>query len=89
MNPTTFPEVNIRYSAPTGIDESQVMTIPAFVGETKSGSMDGVPMVVVAWLPTAEERSKIALGLPIFLTFIGGIPPHYPSMSFEEATHPV
>lgn len=88
MIPVEFPECNKVFRPPSDMEESQVMSIPAYVGEVKQGSIDGVSLTVVAWIPTARERSIIALGNPIYLTFIGGLPPHYPSTSFEEATHP-
>lgn len=88
MIPHAFPECNITFTPPEGLDESQVMSIAAFTGGVKQGSIDGVPITVVAWTPTEHERKVLALGNPIYLTFIGGLPPHYPSTSFEEATHP-
>lgn len=51
--------------------------------------MDGAGVNVVAWKPTPEELELIKVGKPIFLTFVGGIPPHFPSMSFGEATNPI
>jgi len=70
------------------MDESQVFTIHAFSGTVNGGNLDGAPVVVTAWLPTPEELEQIKQGKPIFLTFIGGLPPHYPSMDFKEATQP-
>jgi len=71
------------------MEESQVMTIRAFRGETVKGSCDGLPCIVVAWKPDARELAAIVTGSPIFLSFISvGIPPHFPSVSFEEAINP-
>lgn len=88
MTPTTFPECNAQFTAPPDLDESQVQTIPAFIGTVTHGSMDGSEVCVVAWMPTKEDVEKICRGLPIFITMVGGLAPHYPSMSFDEATHP-
>jgi len=88
MTPQTFPEANINFVAPPGLEESQCMTIGGFQGRVRGGSLDGAPVSVVAWKPTQCELELIKEGKPIFLSFIGGIPPHFPSMSFEEAIKP-
>jgi len=64
------------------------MTIWTYQGNINGGSMDGSFVVVTAWQPNAEEIKLINEGKPIFLTFVGGLPPHYPSMDFISATHP-
>ncbi len=86
MSPADFPQANARYTAPRGYTEEQVRTISAFHGRTQGGSLDGDLMVVTAWQPTPGEAERIARGLPIFLTFLGGLPPHTVTTSFEEAT---
>lgn len=88
MIPADFPEANASFRAPVDLEESQCATIPAYRGQVVGGSVDGCDLVVVAWRPTHAELTRINLGLPIFLTVIGGLPPHYLSTSFEEATHP-
>lgn len=84
----SFPEVNKIFKAPAGLDESQVAAIPAFLGETRTGSCDGERMVVVAWKPDDRELAAIAAGAPIFLTCLGGLPPHFLTTNFAEATNP-
>jgi hypothetical protein len=89
MIPAPFIESNIIFHAPDGLEESQVMSIPAYRGEIVGGSCDGLPQVVVAWTPTPDELEVLKNGHPIFLSFVcDGLPPHFPSMSFHEATHP-
>ena len=88
MSPVEFKEVNAKYKAPEGLAESQVMTIPAFRGDIVGGSMDGEAMVVVAWKPDGLEISRLLAGEPVYLSVIGGLPPHFLSTSFQEATHP-
>lgn len=88
MNPTLFPEANINFVAPGDLKESQCATVAGFQGKVTGGSIDGSPISVVAWAPTERELELIKEGKPIFLTFVGGIPPHYPSMSFHEASQP-
>lgn len=88
MNPTIFPEANKKFCAPADMDESQVLTIDAYSGQVSGGSLDGCAVVVTAWKPMPDEISAIVDGRPIFISFIGGLPPHYPSMDFNSATHP-
>ena len=88
MTPVAFPECNTRFGPPAGVDESQVMTVMAYVGEIDRGSLEGATMVVTAWLPSPEELAELIQGKPLYLSFIGGLPPHYPSVSFHLATHP-
>ena len=88
MSPHKFPEANHRFGPPEDMTESQVATIPAFVGETRVGSCDGSPCVVVAWKPDARELAALNEGAPIFLTVLGGLPPHFLSTNFQEATNP-
>jgi hypothetical protein len=88
MTPTTFPEANASYGPPPDLTEAQCMTIPAYHGEAKSGSVDGVRIVVVAWQPSAEELQQLAAGKPIFISMIGGLAPHFLTTDFQQAIHP-
>ena len=88
MNPINFPEANARFGPPAGVAESQVMTIHAFAGKVAGGSNDGETVVVTAWLPTPEELAVLNSGKPLFISFLGGLPPHFPTVDFQQATHP-
>lgn len=88
MIPTEFPESNIKFKPPPDLEESQCGVIPGFTGEVVGGSCDGCPLTVVAWRPTAEELEAINNGAPIFLSIIGGLPPHFLTTDFNLATHP-
>jgi hypothetical protein len=88
MTPIPFPEANKIFKAPAGFDEAQVAAIPAYLGETRTGSCDGERCVVVAWKPDERELAAIAAGAPIFLTCLGGLPPHFLTTNFTEATNP-
>ena len=88
MNPTSFPEVNTTFRTPAELSEQQVVPVRGYVHQVAGGSMDGACLCVTCWQPTQAEIESIMEGKPIFLSFLGGVPPHYPSMSFEEATHP-
>ena len=89
MNPVKFPEANKCFTAPPGYEESQVMTIDAYVGKAEGGSCDGALVVVVAWQPSPEEIQAMQNGAPIFLSCIGGLPAHFLTTSFHAATHPL
>ena len=88
MTPILFPEANVSLGAPEGLTETQVMTIPAYVGEVVGGSVDGVRLVVVAWRPTAAELEDLNNGGEIYLSCIGGLPPHFLTTKFKEAVKP-
>lgn len=88
MTPVSFVQANANFSAPSDLHEQQVRTIPAFKGEVKFGSCDGVPLVVVAWKPDERELQALNAGEPVFLSCIGGLPPHFLTVSFTEATNP-
>lgn len=84
----TFPESNIKMRRPAGFEESQIGTIDAFLGEVKSGSCEGANLVVVAWKPTPAELEALNKGCPVFLSCLGGLPPHFLTTNFQEATNP-
>ncbi len=88
MIPVDFPEANATFGPPTGVDESQVSPIRAFCGLAGGGSMDGAQLVVTAWKPEARELAMLNEGKPVFLTFVGGLPPHMATTVFKEAVCP-
>ena len=88
MSPVDFPESNIVFKGPEGLDETQVRPIRGYLGNVERGSMDGVKLAVVGWEPSEEDLVKMIEGGVIYLTVIGGLPPHYLSMDFHTATHP-
>jgi hypothetical protein len=88
MTPITFPEANASFKAPADLAESQVATIMAYCGPIPSGSMDGEKMIVVAWKPDADELAALNAGQPVFLTTLGGLPPHFLTTDFANATNP-
>lgn len=86
MNPIEFPEANARHGAPEGMDESHVRVIPSFRAVIQGGAFDGSEMVVVAWKPTPAELAELNAGGAAYLSMIGGLPPHFVTTSFAEAT---
>jgi hypothetical protein len=71
-----------------GIAIWQCMAIPGFVGVVERGSVEGAQVVVVAWKPSPQEIEALSNGSPIFLSCLGGLPPHFLSTDFHAATHP-
>ena len=87
MNPAIFPQANCWFGAPPDLSQSQVMSIPAYRGEVSGGSVDGVKLVIVAWLPTPEELAQLNAGTPVYLSSISGLTPHFLTTSCEQAKH--
>lgn len=81
-----FPETNAIFSPPK--DLSQCLPVRAFLGNAAGGSLDGMEIIVVAWKPTQLERQAIYDGAPVYLSVLGGLPAHFLTTNFEEATHP-
>ena len=48
----------------------------------RSGNLDGAAYITVAWMPDAEDLAKLNAGNPIFLSCIGGLPPHLVTSEF-------
>jgi hypothetical protein len=88
MSPIDFPETNVLFGPPADLDPSQCLAVPGYAGKIKGGSLDGASVVVTCWQPSAEDLAKLNAGQPIFLSFIGGLPPHMACMDFQTATHP-
>ena len=88
MKPAKFEQSTHRFGPPPGLDETQVMTVDAYVGEVRGGSLCGAQVCVTAWKPDTEELAALVRGEPLFLSFIGSIPPHYPSVDFHSASNP-
>jgi hypothetical protein len=89
MTPTDFPEANVTYGPPNDLAESQCAKIRAWNGSATRGSCDGYKMVVVAWQPSAEELAALQAGAPVFLSVMGGLPPHFLTTDFQSARNPV
>lgn len=88
MTPVDFKEANAHFGPPPGLAESQVRTVRAYCGPIDRGSLEGEKLVVVAWRPSEAELEAIINGAPIFMTAVGGLPPHFLSTDFATAISP-
>lgn len=88
MIPAAFPEANAYFGPPSGMAESQCSPICAYHGMLTSGSLDGSQIIITAWKPEPHELKMLNEGHPIFLTMVGGLPPHMVTTDFNAATHP-
>ena len=86
MTPIKFPQANVAFGPPPDLKESQCRTIHGFIGEVSQGSVEGSALVVTAWQPTPEELAELNAGGAVFLSFLGGLPPHLATTSFQAAT---
>ena len=85
MRPEKFEQANCQFGPPEDLDDSQCKTIYAFKGQVNCGHLDGSEIIIVAWKPSTEEIEQIQAGAMVFLTCIGGLPPHRISTSFQDA----
>lgn len=89
MVPVSFPEANKTFGPPEGYTKDQVVPVRAYVGEHKSGSVDGAPVCVVCWQLSIDEIEFLkANDGKLFISMIGGLAAHYPALTFHQATHP-
>ena len=88
MTPVKFPESNAHFGPPPDLEESQCKTIHAHIGQVERGSCEGATLVVTAWKPDERELAALNAGQPVFLSCLGGLPPHFITTNFAEATNP-
>lgn len=86
MIPVKFDQANCAFGPPPDLAESQCRTIHGFIGEVANGSVDGAKFIVTAWKPTPEELAELNAGGAVFLSFLGGLPPHLATTNFQAAT---
>lgn len=85
MIPDNFEQQNTTFKSPPEMPES-CQDIKAFLGQAMGGVFDGAQICVTAWKPDAAELARLNQGGAVFLTVIGGLPPHRLSTSFKDAT---
>jgi len=85
MNPLEqFPESNCVFKSPPDL-EGSCQEIRAYQGQCTSGIFDGAMQCITAWRPSEHDMEMMRRGNPIYLTVMGGLPPHRLSTSFNEA----
>lgn len=67
---------------PEGYSEEQVASTVAFAGQVSGSNMDGADVVIVAWQPSEDELALLLAGSPVFIGFLGGVPPHFVTACF-------
>lgn len=88
MSPVHFPQANRWFRPPPSLEESQCSVIHAYCGTIERGSVEGLNLIVTAWQPSEEELKALNAGQPVFISFIGVLPPHFATTNFAEATNP-
>lgn len=89
MTPIRFPEANAHFGPPDNLEESQCHTIAVHKTTIAQGSCEGLPLLVTAWKPDARELAALNAGGGVFLSFVSsGLPPHFVTTNFAEATNP-
>lgn len=86
MDLVKFPESNQMFGPPEGMTEDHVRQAWAFVGVVQGGPFDGCQLVVTAWRPTPDDLSRLSKDGLLYFTCLGGLPPHFLSTDFAEAT---
>ena len=82
-----FTEGNIVISAPP--DFPQVKPVSAYRGVINTGSLDGVGILVTAWMPSPEELEELNKGNPVYIGFLGeALPCHCVGSSFQSVVNP-
>lgn len=89
MTPTTLPISNTVFGPPSGLEESQVNSIPAFVGVVPTGPVEGLKFCVVAWKLSPEDLEKLKETGVIYLSVLSMLIPHFLTTDFQEATYGV
>lgn len=88
MTPVEFEGCNAHFGPPSDLEESQCATIHAFQTVVSCGSCEGAALVVTAWKPTPDELAQLNAGNPVFLSVLGGLPPHFLTTNLAEACNP-
>lgn len=67
-----FPEANMTFTKPVGMDDSECLPLKVYVGVDQNNG----PYINSVWMPSKEDIEAINAGRPIVLTIIGkGMPP--------------
>lgn len=88
MTSVDFEGSNAVFTPPSDLAESQCAKIAAFSTQVQRGSCEGAHLIVVAWRPSPAELQQLIAGNPVFLSCLGGLPPHFLTTNLAEACNP-
>ena len=84
-----FAEANAKFGPPSDMEESQVQTVAAYLGQIKGGSVDGSNVIITAWRPTEQELADLNAGKCVYISILSPtLPPHLLTTNFQEAIQP-
>jgi hypothetical protein len=88
MNNVDHPLWNTDIGPPKGLEESQVHRVKAYQGTVPGPhAIEGLPFTAVAWKPSKEELQDLLNGGNVYLTVIGGLPPHFLTTNIEHSCY--
>jgi hypothetical protein len=90
MMPLEFAGTNVTFLIPDDLasNRTKARAIRGRVFQVGPGPLDGLAVAVVAYKPSALDVSRFLAGEPIYISFLGGVAPHYLSTTLEEAINP-
>ena len=90
MMPLEFQGTNITFQLPADLSgqKTKARAIRGRILQLNKGPLDGLAVAVVAYKPSPLDISRILAGQPIYISFLGGVAPHYLSTALEEALNP-
>lgn len=88
--PLEFKGTNVTFQLPSDLSNSKTKARPirGKIIQMNKGPLDGLAVAVVAYKPSPLDVSRILAGEPIYISFLGGVAPHYLSTALEEAISP-
>ena len=90
MMPLEFKGTNVTFQLPADLSgqKTKARAIRGRILQLNKGPLDGLAVAVVAYKPSPLDISRILAGQPIYISFLGGVAPHYLSTALEEALNP-
>ena len=88
--PLEFEKTNVTFLIPDDLarNKTKARAIRGRILQVNTGPLDGLAVAVVAYKPSPLDVSRILAGEPIYISFLGGVAPHYVSVSLEDAINP-
>ncbi len=80
MRAIDFPEANITFEKPTGMDDSECLPIQAYAGRDQNGN----PHINTVWMPSKEDIDAILAGRPIVVCVLGEALPPMALFTYDE-----